>query len=144
MGGGIIQRYAMSDEPQLADAYLLFAPLPGRGIPDERMPRFARPHWPRFLGTLMLNAVGIERFNHLPVLKFGLPEFEGHINQYTFTSTFDTELLKTVCRWRDVLIIAEGDSCPSHHACSVRATGTHFCSRLRLIYSGWSTVKSAR
>lgn len=86
MGGGIIQRYAMSHEAKLADAYLLFAPVLGMGLPGEIMPPSIQPHQSRFLGLFMLNAVGVKRFNHLPAMNFGFAEFNGHINQYTFTA----------------------------------------------------------
>ena len=86
MGGGIVQRYAMSDEDKLADAYLLFAPVMGRGMPAEKVPPFAKPHMPRAFGLLMLNAAGIHGLDHLPVLRFGFPSFDGHINQYTYSA----------------------------------------------------------
>jgi pimeloyl-ACP methyl ester carboxylesterase len=87
MGGGIVQRYAMSDAAKLADAYLLFAPALGRGLPGEVLPPNVKLHMPRILGIFMLNAVGVKRFNHLPAINFGFPEFNGHINQYTFNAT---------------------------------------------------------
>lgn len=86
MGGGIIQRYGMSDEPKLADAYLLFAPVLGRELPGEITPPTIKAHMARFLGLFMLNAVGVNSFNHLPVLNFGFADFDGHIHQYTFTA----------------------------------------------------------
>ena len=86
MGGGIIQRYAMSNEPELADAYLLFAPVLGMGVPGETMPSFVKPHIPRIIGIRMFDVLGIDGFNHLPVVNMGFPEFDGHINQYTYTS----------------------------------------------------------
>lgn len=86
MGGGIIQRYGMSDEPKLADAYLLFAPVLGGELPGEITPPTIKPHMSRFLGLFMLNAVALKSFNHLPVINFGFADFDGHINQYTFTA----------------------------------------------------------
>ena len=90
MGGGIIQRYGMSDEAKLADAYLLFAPVLGQGLPGEIMPPSIKPHLSRFLGLFMLNAVGVKRFNHLPAINFGFANFNGHINQYAFTAALST------------------------------------------------------
>jgi len=86
MGGGIVQRYAVSDAAKLADAYLLFAPALGRGLPGEVLPPNVKVHMPRILGLFMLNAIGVKRFNHLPAINFGFPEFNGHINQYTFNA----------------------------------------------------------
>jgi pimeloyl-ACP methyl ester carboxylesterase len=86
MGGGIAQRYAMSSESQLADAYLLFAPAMGRGLPGDKIPDIARPHLPRIFGLLMLNAVGIRGFNHEPVVTFAFPDFDGHITEYSYAA----------------------------------------------------------
>jgi pimeloyl-ACP methyl ester carboxylesterase len=36
----------------------------------------------------LLNRIGIQQLNHLPVLHFGLGEFEGHFDEYTYAATF--------------------------------------------------------
>ena len=87
MGGGIVQSYAVSDEPQLADAYLLFSPALGRGTPGSETPDFIKLHIPRILALTLLNRIGIQQLNHLPVLRFGLGEFEGHFDEYTYAAT---------------------------------------------------------
>jgi alpha-beta hydrolase superfamily lysophospholipase len=88
MGGGIIQRFAISDEPKYADSYLLFAPVLGAGIPGEQIPGFIKLHKPRVMGILMLKLVGIDWFDQLPVINMGFPQYEGHINQYTLNAAF--------------------------------------------------------
>lgn len=86
MGGGIVQAYAASDEPQLADAYLLFAPLMGRGLPGAFVPNFIRLHMPRIIGISLLNRIGFRKLNRMPVMRFGLGNFDGHIDHYTYNA----------------------------------------------------------
>lgn len=76
MGGGIALRFALkADRPQVA-GYLLFAPVfgPGptepRSTPADPVLRIDRA---RMTGLILLNLVGIRRFNHLPVAYLNAP-----------------------------------------------------------------------
>ena len=76
MGGGIALRYALKqDRPQLS-GYLLFAPDFGPG-PTE--PKTAQADSPlhidrlRITGLILLNALGLDSFNHLPAAHLNMP-----------------------------------------------------------------------
>jgi len=83
MGGGIVLRYALKVDAPTIDGYLLFAPLLGTGAPTMRTrgsagnaadgANFTHFRTPRLFGVLMLNLVGIQILNHLPILYFNQP-----------------------------------------------------------------------
>ncbi|MFZ1991796.1 MAG: alpha/beta hydrolase [Alphaproteobacteria bacterium] len=83
MGGGIVLRYALKSDAPAIDGYLLFAPLLGTGAPTMRTQgtagnasngaNFTHFRAPRLFGVLMLNLVGIQALNHLPILYFNQP-----------------------------------------------------------------------
>ncbi|WP_051554704.1 alpha/beta hydrolase [Maribacter antarcticus] len=81
MGGGIILRYAMEKDAPEVDGYLLFAPHLGANAPtlkEEALETgeapFVKLHINRIIGLKMLNAIGVTKYNNLPVLFFNLPE----------------------------------------------------------------------
>jgi alpha-beta hydrolase superfamily lysophospholipase len=83
MGGGIALRFAMKKAASSVDGFLLFAPLLGQDSPtlpkeEKNLTSTAEPflkiHISRLIGLKMLNSVGIDQFNSLPILFFNLPE----------------------------------------------------------------------
>lgn len=86
MGGGIVQQYAMREETSQVDAYLLFAPVIGMDFPVTTVPDHVRIHKGRALGIMMMQKLGIHAFDQLPIVRLGLAEFPGHINQYSLNA----------------------------------------------------------
>ncbi|MFT6369183.1 MAG: alpha-beta hydrolase superfamily lysophospholipase [Maribacter sp.] len=81
MGGGIILRYAMEKDAPEVDGYLLFAPHLGANAPtlkEEVLKTseapFVKLNINRIIGLKMMNAIGVSKYNDLPVLFFNLPE----------------------------------------------------------------------
>jgi pimeloyl-ACP methyl ester carboxylesterase len=96
MGGGIALRYAMKSDPSGVDGYLLFAPHLGFNSPTANPPKqdsdgeFGEAnfklHFPRLVGLLLLDIIGIDRFNKLPIAFFNTAaeSSESGLGQYTF------------------------------------------------------------
>jgi alpha-beta hydrolase superfamily lysophospholipase len=75
-GGGFVLRFATSGYGDRADAYVVLAPFLHWRSPTNH-PAYGgwvTPYTPRIVGLLILNALGISAFDHLPVLAFNLPE----------------------------------------------------------------------
>jgi alpha-beta hydrolase superfamily lysophospholipase len=79
MGGGIVLRYAQKKGPSEVDGYLLFAPHLGFNSPTAYSSQSAgdgtgepwfKVHLMRLVGLFMLNSVGIDGFNELPISFF--------------------------------------------------------------------------
>jgi len=84
MGGGIALRYALLDDAPKVNGYLLFAPNFGQGPTQsaqtdvdpataEFIKAFFNFNTKRFIGTIMMNVVGIRVFDHNPVLYLNAP-----------------------------------------------------------------------
>lgn len=75
-GGGLALRFAESSYGPRADAFLLLAPWLQYNAPTVRPDgaSWATPYTRRMIGLTMLNQVGIDGLNHLPVIRFDLPE----------------------------------------------------------------------
>jgi len=84
MGGGISLRYAMMQNKEKVDGFILFAPLIGHNSPalaqetqtdkGEISEPFMKIHISRIIGLKMLNEIGNHEHDSLPVLFFNLPE----------------------------------------------------------------------
>jgi len=84
MGGGISLRYAMMQNKEKVDGFILFAPLIGHNSPalaqesqtdkDTISEPFMKIHIGRIIGLKMLNEIGNHEHDSLPVLFFNLPE----------------------------------------------------------------------
>lgn len=100
IGGGMAMRYAQlpaapGGAPRV-DGYLLYAPHLGHGSPTNQANALEpakgkteptiKLHTRRLIGLLMLNAVGIHAFDHLPTLFFNLPPGAG-VDRYSFRAT---------------------------------------------------------
>jgi len=75
-GGGFALRFAASERQRLFDHYLLLSPFISQDAPSYR-PRsggWVSVGVPRFVGLSVLNALGVQAFNHLPVTRFALNE----------------------------------------------------------------------
>jgi pimeloyl-ACP methyl ester carboxylesterase len=75
-GGGFALRFAASPRQGLFHSYLLLSPFLGQDAPTARKDGggWVAVGLPRLIALSLLNAVGVERFNRLPVLRFGLDE----------------------------------------------------------------------
>ncbi|MBU4318412.1 MAG: lysophospholipase [Proteobacteria bacterium] len=75
-GGGLAIRFAGSCYGNEADAYVLLSPFLKYKAPTTRPQSggWAQPNIKRIIGLSMLNAVGVRRLNHLPVIHFNMPE----------------------------------------------------------------------
>ncbi len=97
MGGGIALTYALRKGSPEVNGYLLFAPNLGYSSPtvpkkaienknaDVTDEPFMKIHLSRILGLIMLNWVGIQRYNDLFTLFFNLPD-EFPLKKYSFRS----------------------------------------------------------
>lgn len=83
MGGGVILRYAMENNKEKADAFILFAPLIGQNSPafpqaqnteKDSTEAFMKIHIARVIGLKMLNEINRHELDSLPVLFFNLPK----------------------------------------------------------------------
>ncbi|WP_005035148.1 alpha/beta hydrolase [Holophaga foetida] len=75
-GGGFALRFASGGRQRLFDRYLLLAPLLGERTPASHTDTgdwVSAGSW-RIAGLNLLNALGIGRFNHLPVLIFAVSD----------------------------------------------------------------------
>ena len=73
-GGGFALRVAGSERSTLFDRYMLLAPFVSQEAPTYRSDSggWVKVGVPRYLALLMLNQVGIEQFNYLPVVSYAL------------------------------------------------------------------------
>ncbi|MDP2825749.1 MAG: alpha/beta fold hydrolase [Sulfuritalea sp.] len=74
-GGGFSLRIAGGRQGALFDRYLLLAPLLHQQAPTTRPNAggWVKPFVPRLIGLGILDGLGLEWFQHLPVLAFALP-----------------------------------------------------------------------
>jgi alpha-beta hydrolase superfamily lysophospholipase len=75
-GGGFVLRVAASDMQSSFDSYVLLAPFLGHTAPNYRPDSggWVSVGVPRIVALSALNALGIRRWNHLPVTRFALTE----------------------------------------------------------------------
>lgn len=75
-GGGLALRVAAGTHDDDLAGALLIAPFFGPDAPTARSDSggFVHVAMPRMIALSLLNAVGIEAFDHLPVLRFNIPE----------------------------------------------------------------------
>lgn len=73
-GGGFALRLAGSERQEMFDGYLLLSPFLGEDAPTLRPGGggWVKVGMPRMLALSALNALGIRRFNDLPVVRFAL------------------------------------------------------------------------
>ncbi len=83
MGGGVALRYAMKNNKEKVDGFLLFAPLIGHNSPafpqrqvseSDSTEAFLKIHIARIIGLKMLNEINRHEQDSLPVLFFNLPK----------------------------------------------------------------------
>ena len=91
MGGGIILRYAMENNKEKVDAFILFAPLIGQNSPafpqeqvagKDSSEAFMKIHIARIIGLKMLNEIDRHEKDSFPVLFFNLPI--GTLREYSY------------------------------------------------------------
>ncbi|MBK8070556.1 MAG: alpha/beta fold hydrolase [Ramlibacter sp.] len=89
-GGGFVLRFAGSPRQDLFDRYVLLAPFLHHTAPTNRPNDggWVSVGLPRIVAVTMLNVVGITRWNHLPVLRFGLND----VARQFLTSSYDFNL----------------------------------------------------
>ena len=93
-GGGFVLRLAGGLHQDLFDRYLLLAPFLHHAAPTQRPDNggWVSVGLPRLIALSMLNRVGIQAWNHLPVLRFGLNdaarEFLTGSYDYTLATAF--------------------------------------------------------
>jgi alpha-beta hydrolase superfamily lysophospholipase len=89
-GGGFALRFAASSRQGLFHSYLLLSPFLGQDAPTAREDGggWVAVGLPRLIALSLLNAVGVQAFNHLPVLRFGLNE----VAQAMLTPEYDYAL----------------------------------------------------
>jgi len=84
MGGGIALRYALLEDAPEVSGYLLLAPNMGPGPtqpnPADTPPEvaefasaFVNFNTKRFIGTIMMNIIGVQSFDHKPIMYFNAP-----------------------------------------------------------------------
>lgn len=75
-GGGFVLRVGAGGQQSLFGSYLLLSPFLHQNAPNRRPGSggWVEVGLPRILGLLALNAVGVHRFNALPVTSFALNE----------------------------------------------------------------------
>ena len=75
-GGGLVIRFAGGQHSELIDRAVLLAPFIHHNAPTmrENSGGWARPLTRRIIGLSMLNMVGVEALNYLPVIEFAMPE----------------------------------------------------------------------
>lgn len=74
-GGGLVVRFAGGVHGAMADRLILMAPFLKYNAPTTRTNSggWASPATQRIVGLTILNAIGINWFNHLPVISFAMP-----------------------------------------------------------------------
>jgi len=94
MGGGIALRYAMKSDMPHIDGYILFAPLLGYNSPtqskempetDESVEPFMKIHFSRIFGLYMMNSIGNQDYDSLPVLFLNQP-VDSPLASYSYRS----------------------------------------------------------
>lgn len=75
-GGGFALRVAGSQRQRLFSRYLLLSPFISQNAPTYRDNGggWMSLGLPRYIAITLLNGIGIQRFNHLPVMRFALDE----------------------------------------------------------------------
>lgn len=97
MGGGITMRYALKENKPEVDAYLLFAPNFGEG-PTQREATYDEEHnapihfnTARMIGLLMLNTIGIDHLDSLPIMYFNFPP---QMKSYSYRSILSAQPIR--------------------------------------------------
>lgn len=75
-GGGFALRVAGSQRQQLFSSYLLLSPFISQEAPTYRADSggWTRVGLPRYIAITLLNRLGIDAFNHLPVVRYAIDE----------------------------------------------------------------------
>lgn len=75
-GGGFVLRFAGGARQDLFDRYLLLAPYLHHAAPTNRPDNggWVSVGLPRMIALGLINRLGLTRWNHLPVLRFGLDD----------------------------------------------------------------------
>ena len=98
MGGGIALMHASLANHTDVDGYVLFAPNLGSSAPTAQTPEpqadsntesFLKLHIPRIIGLYQLNELGVNSYDHLPVMFFNMPPQFG-TNQYSYRAMLST------------------------------------------------------
>lgn len=98
MGGGVALNYALQANRQIADGFILFAPLIGHNSPairqasptvNDSIEPFMKIHFARIIGLKMFNEVGDHSHDSLPVLFLNLPE-NAPLRKYTFRANMSS------------------------------------------------------
>lgn len=89
-GGGLAFRIAAGAKAKDFAGYVLLAPFLGHDAASTRSDAdgWASVSMPRMIALTILNRLGVERFNHLTVLRFGLDEW----GQHNLTPGYDYNL----------------------------------------------------
>lgn len=121
LGAGLTLRFCESRYAETVDGYILLAPYVGTRTPlQDRKTHViaAQPHWRNAILLTFVNAVGVTRWNHLPVLDFEiLPGFQTpmEVARYSYrgwtafspTRRFDRALTKL--QKPMLVVLSEGD-----------------------------------
>jgi alpha-beta hydrolase superfamily lysophospholipase len=145
VGGGIALRYAGLDGAPPVDAYLLFAPHLGFDSPTTYPPKPAaseggpsvKVHGWRMIGLVMLNLVGIDRFNDLYVIDFGSPP--GSTPRYThraFSSVAPTDYRAALESVDRPLLVLVGTNDESFYAEHYEAVVSEYSQGKVLVFEG--------
>ena len=75
-GGGLVLRFAGSPDQDLFEQYVLLSPFLGSSAPNYRPDSggWIKVGIPRIVGLSLLNQIGIQALNDLPVIRFALNE----------------------------------------------------------------------
>lgn len=75
-GGGFALRVAGSQRQRLFSSYLLLSPFISQEAPTYRADSggWTRVGLPRYIAIMLLNRLGIDAFNHLPVVRYAVDE----------------------------------------------------------------------
>jgi alpha-beta hydrolase superfamily lysophospholipase len=109
-GGGFTLRLAASPQGQLFDRYLLIAPFLHHQSPVTRPDAggWVSVGMPRLVALNVLNAIGINSLNHLPVLRFALDEGIRAQLTPTYSHTLSANF-RPHLDWRADLLAAQGE-----------------------------------
>lgn len=126
-GGGLAVRLAESAAPGI-DAFLLIAPYLGAAAPSTRpsIGGWAAPAVARMAALVLLNGIGVRRFNHCPVVTFRQPE-QPRDGSEALRWSFNTAIAFGPRRWTRglaaisanrplLLIVGDRDDCFYPHA----------------------------
>jgi pimeloyl-ACP methyl ester carboxylesterase len=98
MGGGIALMHASLSKHTSVDGYVLFAPNLGAKAATMKKSEvhaenaddsFLKLHVPRIIGLYQLNLLGVNSYDHLPVMFFNMPSQYG-TNQYSYRAMLST------------------------------------------------------